>query len=128
MTARYLLAWFGLAVLAVINGIIREASYGKVLSELAAHQLSTVSGIAITGVFVYFLSRIWPLESSAQAWLIGFAWLLFTIAFEFGFGHFVAGHPLSRLVSDYNLLNGRVWTLFLLWVLVMPVLFYKLAR
>lgn len=128
MTTRYLLAWFALAALAVVNGIVREASYGKVMPELAAHQLSTATGIAITGAFGYFLSRIWPLQSSAQAWRIGAAWLLFTIAFEFGFGHFVAGHPLSRLINDYNLLNGRVWTLFLLWMLVMPVVFCRLAR
>ncbi|MDH3304787.1 MAG: hypothetical protein OEM50_03900 [Gammaproteobacteria bacterium] len=51
-----------------------------------------------------------------------------TIVFELGFGHFVPGRSFSRLVADYNLLQGRVWVLFLVWVAVMPYLFFKLTQ
>ena len=40
---RYVLAWLGLLVIAVANGALREATYAKVMSELAAHQLSTLT-------------------------------------------------------------------------------------
>jgi hypothetical protein len=53
-------------------------------------------------------------------------WLAMTITFEFGFGHFVAGDPWSRLLHDYNILEGRVWGLFLLWVTVSPYVFYTI--
>ena len=33
--------------------------------------------------------------------------------FELGFGHWVAGHPWSRLLADYDLLAGRIWVLVL---------------
>jgi hypothetical protein len=29
-----------------------------------------------------------------------------TVAFELTFGHYVMGHPWSRLLADYNLLAG----------------------
>ena len=125
MITRYLLCWFVLAIIAILNGIVRESTYGKTVSALVAHQVSTVIGIVFTGSFVWLIARVWPLESSTQAWLIGVAWLLFTVAFEFSFGHFVVGHSWNQLFADYNILNGRVWLFFLCWVLVMPYVFYK---
>lgn len=127
MLIRYLLCWFLLAIIAVANGVLREASYGKHVSALAAHQISTATGVLFTGLFVWWLTRLWPIESPGQAWLIGVGWLLATIAFEFGFGHLVAGHSWAELVADYNIFRGRVWLLFLAWVLVMPYVFYRLA-
>jgi len=125
MLVRYILSWLPLAVIAVANGILRQSTYGQFVSELAAHQISTLTGIIFTGVLVFWLNRNWPIESATQAWFIGLTWLGLTIAFEFGFGHFVVGHPWARLFADYDLLSGRVWSVFLLWILFMPWLFYR---
>jgi len=126
--ARHFLAWFVLVAVAVLNGVIRQGSYGKVVPELAAHQVSTLTGMLATGIVGWMLSRRWPLGSARQAWLVGCGWLLLTVLFEFGFGHYVAGHSWARLLQDYNVLQGRVWSLFLLWLLLMPYLFYRLGR
>lgn len=125
MLIRYLLCWFLLAIVAVTNGVLRQATYGKQVSDLLAHQISTATGILFTGLVVWIFSRFWPIESATQAWVIGACWLVATVAFEFGFGHFVAGHSWSRLLADYNLLDGRVWSLFLVWITLMPYLFYR---
>lgn len=128
MIARYLLFWLLLAIVAVGNGILRQATYGRHLSDLAAHQISTVTGIVLTGGVVWTLSRFWPIGSRKETWIIGACWLLMTIAFEFGFGHYVAGHSWSRLLADYNLLEGRVWSLFLVWVAVLPYVIWRLGK
>ncbi|MDZ7267692.1 MAG: hypothetical protein ONB48_16275 [candidate division KSB1 bacterium] len=126
MLLRYTLAWFLLMIAAIGNGAIREAVYKNRLGDLHAHQLSTLTGIVLFGVIVWALSRIWPLASTKQAWTAGFLWLSLTIAFEFLFGHFVAGHPWHRLLQDYNIFAGRVWPLVLIWVTIAPWVFYKL--
>ena len=128
MIARYLFFWLILAVVAVINGTLRQLVYGRYLSELAAHQLSTVTGILLTGITAWILNRFWPIGSAREAWIIGACWLLMTIAFEFGFGHYVAGHSWSRLFADYNLLEGRVWSLFLAWIAVLPYVTWRLGK
>jgi hypothetical protein len=128
MVAKHLLSWFLLAVVAVVNGAIRQGTYGKVLSDLSAHQLSTLTGIAATGAVGWVLSRRWPLATPGQAWIVGCGWLVFTIAFEFGFGHYVAGHSWQQLLGDYNVRDGRLWSLFLLWLVLMPYLFYSLDK
>lgn len=125
MILRYSLLWFALAIIAIANGILREQTYGKILTELSAHQVSTVTGVLFSGAFVYFIHRAWPIESSSQAWSIGTIWLISTIIFEFGFGHYIAGHPWSHLLNDYNIFAGRVWLFFLVWVFVMPVVIHK---
>ena len=124
---RYLLSWFLLAIVAVANGVAREATYGKYVPELWAHQISTVTAILLTGLLVWWLSRLWPIGSPGQAWFIGVCWLLGTITFEFVFGRLVAGHSWAELVADYNLFRGRVWLLFLVWVAVMPYVFFRLG-
>lgn len=126
MLLRYTLAWFVLMIAAIINGAIREAVYKNSLGDLRAHQLSTLTGIILLGVVIWALSRIWPLASAKQTWTVGFIWLAMTIAFEFLFGHFVAGHPWSKLLQDYNIFAGRVWPLVLIWTTIAPYVFYKL--
>lgn len=128
MYVRYALCWFLLAVVAIINGVLRERTYGKSVSDLAAHQISTLTAIVFTGIVVWLFHRAWPLETANQALTIGLLWFVMTILFEFGFGHFVAGHSFSRLFADYKLFQGRVWVLFLVWLAVMPYFFFRLSQ
>jgi hypothetical protein len=128
MILRYVLAWFPMVLLAIANGVIRVSTYGKYMSELRAHQLSTVTGILLFALYIWALTRWWRLESAHQALVIGGLWLALTVAFEFGFGHYVMGHPWSRLLHDYDLLAGRVWVIGLAWVAVAPWFFYRLQR
>ncbi len=126
MILKYTIAWLGLVVVAIINGAIREKGYKKYMSELRAHQVSTVTGIILFGIFIYILSLIWKIQSAGQAITIGLLWLALTIAFEFVFGHFVMKHPWSKLLHDYNILKGRLWLLILIWTTIAPYVFYKL--
>lgn len=127
MPLSYFLTWFLLAIVAIANGILRQSTYGKLVSELAAHQISTALGTVLTGLVVWTVNRYWPIESAKQALVIGGCWLVMTMAFEFGFGHYVAGHSWQKLLADYNLLEGRVWSLFLVWVAIMPFVIFKLS-
>ncbi len=126
MLLKYVIAWLGLMVIGIANGVLRVGTYGKVMAELTAHQLSTLSGAILMGLYVWLLSRIWPLQSAEQAWAVGFIWLFMTICFEFLFGHYVIGHPWQKLLHDYNFLEGRVWLFILIWTTVAPYVFYRL--
>lgn len=127
MVTKYLLVWLLLAIVAIANGVVRQGTYGKVIPELLAHQVSTVTAVIASGAVVWFVGQRWVIESASQAWTIGLLWLLFTLVFEFGFGHFVAGHTWERLLSDYNIFEGRVWVLFLVWIAIMPYLVFRLS-
>lgn len=126
MILRYTLAWIALPFIGILNGAIRELGYGRFMRELTAHQVSTLTGIVLFGLYTLGLSYIWKIRFSGQALTIGLIWLALTIAFEFLFGHYVLRHPWSRLLHDYNLLAGRVWVLVLLWITIAPYTVYRL--
>jgi hypothetical protein len=126
MISRYLLAWIPMILIGISNGILRENTYGKYIDELRAHQISTLTGILFFSLYIGTIVYFWRLESPNQAITIGLIWLALTVAFEFLFGHFIAGHSWSRLLQDYNLLAGRVWIFVLLAITFAPLLFYKL--
>jgi len=127
MLKKYFLAWFPMVFIAIINGAMREGAYKTLLGELAAHQLSTLTGIIFTGIYIWLITRQWPLTSSSLAVKIGLMWLGMTILFEFGFGHYVMKNPWSKLLADYHIFSGRVWGLFLLWITAAPYIFYRLG-
>jgi hypothetical protein len=117
-----------MVAIAIANGALRESWYGQHLSELTAHQISTLTAVVLFGAYIWFVVQFWSPTSKAQAIAVGLLWLVMTIAFEFLFGHFVAGHTWERLLHDYNLLAGRVWPLVLVWVAVAPYLFFRMSK
>ena len=123
---RYFLAWFPMLALAVANGTLRQATYGRHIRELRAHQLSTLIGAAINGIYIWFVIRAWPPASMREAVQIGLLWLVLTVAFEFFMGLVLAHRPLREVLRDYNIAQGRVWVFLLLWIATAPMIFYYL--
>jgi len=73
----------------------------------------------------WFVRRTRP--SPRSAFYAACGWLGAAIGFEFGFGHYVDGLSWTRLLSDYQLWNGRL--LLLVWLTVLlgpPVLAARL--
>lgn len=123
---KQILLWFTFPFVAILNGALREAAYKKHVGDLPAHQISTVTGIVFFGIIFYFIFKNWKIESAKNAILIGVTWLGLTILFEFGFGHYIMGNSWQKLLHDYNLMEGRVWSLFLAWITIAPLVFYTI--
>lgn len=125
MIWRYILAWIPMVFIGIINGVIRQVTYGKYFSELRAHQVSTATGVLLLGLYIWAIAHLWSFDSPKQAISVGLLWLGLTVIFEFTFGHFVAGHSWSKLLSDYNILAGQIWLVVLIWVAIAPWLFSR---
>ncbi|MCZ4304868.1 hypothetical protein O4G98_08975 [Zoogloeaceae bacterium G21618-S1] len=115
-----------MVLIAIANGGAREAWLLTPLGKVAAHQVSTLSAIALFGAYIWWvMPRLRP-ASTGQAATIGGLWLLMTLAFEFLFGHYVAGNTWAALIDNYNLAAGRLWPLIPLWVAIAPPLVHRL--
>jgi len=121
-----MVAWLGMVVLAVFNGLVRDKFYPQSMSALSAHQLSTFIAINLFGIYTWALTRFIPIQSTRQAFTIGSIWFIMTVLFEFVFGHYIAGHSWARLWMDYNIMAGRVWVLLLIWTFMAPYVFYRI--
>lgn len=121
--------WLVLTVLAILNGILRNATYARALGEHAGHVISSVILISLFLLITYvFLVNVKVAYGNLDLFLVGALWLALTVTFEFLFGHYVAGHSWGRLLADYDILKGRVWALVLLAVFLGPLIIGRLAR
>ncbi len=118
----YLLAWLGMMVLAIVNGVVRERWMASRMSALAAHQCSTLLLLAMLSLFSHILFSRVPLSSAGQALAVSGCWLVLTLAFECGVGRLIGKRSWRVLLEEYNLLAGRLWLLIPLWLMVFPVL------
>jgi hypothetical protein len=70
----WLVAWLGLPVLGIANGALRDATYKRATGELAAHQLSTGTLLAVMAAYLWVLEGRWPIRTRREAFAIGGSW------------------------------------------------------
>ena len=128
MIRKAMLAWLLMIPVAILNGGLRQALFVPAVGVLAGHQLSVLTGsIAFLALVYATLHRDAPRYT--DRWLLGLGavWVAATIVFEFGFGHWVMGHPWSRLLADYNIFAGRLWTIVLAVIAIAPLAVKRIA-
>jgi hypothetical protein len=128
MLTRAVAVWFGIMVLAILNGAARDMLLVPRLGDLVSR---AVSCIMLAGfiLLVAWLSIQWiDPPSIGDAWTIGVTWLAMTLAFEFLAGHYLFRTPWPTLLADYNLLAGRLWMVVLTATLIAPALAYSAAH
>ena len=119
---RWLVAWVGAPVLAIVNGAAREFAYKDEVGESAANQISVAPLIALLGLYFLILQRRWPLATTRDALSVGAIWVGLSVLFEFGFGHYVEGDSWADLLDNYDVSQGNIWILILLWIAVGPTI------
>ena len=87
-----------------------------------AQQDATNAGSARrrVGIYAWALSGFLKLSSPGEAIGVGLMWMILTIIFEFALGRYVVGDSWSKLLANYNIFEGRVFGLFILWVGLAP--------
>ena len=121
MLARALIVWFGILAIAFANGMLREAGLTPQLGEQLGRAVSSLILAAAVFVVTWFtIGWIRPV-SADDAWIVGLVWVAMTLAFEFLAGHYLFGNPWSRLLAEYNVVEGRIWALVLIATLVAPI-------
>jgi hypothetical protein len=118
----WLLGWFGMLALALLNGTFRAVVTQPLLGETTARALATVILLAALAGYAWWLHRRRPIPTVRQAWAIGLAWVAMTLAFEFGWGGLVEGLSWATMLADYDVTAGRIWVLVPIWIVLVPVI------
>ena len=116
----WLLGWFGMLALAMLNGTLRAAVTQPLLGETAARALATLILLAALTGYTWWLHRRWPIPTARQAGAIGLTWVAMTLTFEFGWGGLVEGLSWPTMLADYDLTAGRIWALVPIWTAIAP--------
>jgi len=118
--------WVLILLLAIANGILREAVLIPMLGRFA--------GLIASGLLLSFLIFLvaafaapWYGRLDARIyWCIGAVWLVLTVIFEFGFGRLVQHKSWQELVEAYTFSGGNIWPAVLAMVLASPWLAARL--
>ena len=120
MLLRAAAIWLLLVILAILNGTVRNYLLAPLTGNGAAHIISSVTlSILIFATAWLFIGWIHP-ATAAQVLGVSIFWLLLTVLFEFGAGHYLFKNPWEKLLADYNIFKGRVWILVLFATLLAP--------
>lgn len=119
-------AWLAMLVCAILNGLFREQLLQKVVGK-AALPLSGFSGAVLFTFVAYTMFLRLEASYSAQEYLLlGLFWFFLTIFFECAFGRWVLKKTWRQLAGAYDIRTGNLWSLLLLYILVLPYVVSKL--
>ena len=118
---RHILAWLALPAFAVLNGLVRDTTYGPSMGYDLSHSVSVVPLLVAIVAWAVWVSRRWPLTDSGTALGVGVTWLALTLAFEFGLGA-LQGLSMADMLAEYDITRGRLWPLIPLATLLAPLL------
>jgi hypothetical protein len=113
--------WLGILVLASINGAFRDLVMTPRLGDPIARAISTVLLCAVIAGVTWSSVRWLGPQTEGQAVMIGGLWLVLTLTFEFGAGHYLFHKPWQVLLADYDVRRGRIWIAVLVVTLLAPL-------
>ena len=123
---RAFLVWFVLMGVEFCHGAVRTLFLSPLLGDYAARQVSVFTG-SILIIFVAYIFIHWIRAGSAVSQIaVGVLWLILTIAFEAGFGHYVFNLPWEAVLEEFNLLKGRMMPLGLIVLTFSPMIAARL--
>jgi hypothetical protein len=109
---RALGVWLLMLVAMVANGVARlyllVPWLGERNAELASAAIAIALILLITRPFIRSLG-----VAEQRLGGIALLWVGLSVAFELGFGHWVAGSSWSVLIANYDLAAGRAWPVVL---------------
>jgi hypothetical protein len=120
-----ILVWLGLIVAETIQGMARTVWLTPYLGDLPARQVSFLTGIILILAIATLLIR-WLHASQAQLLAIGLLWASLPLGFEMSLGRFILGYSWERVLADYNLLQGGLMSLGLVFLVCAPLIAARL--
>lgn len=123
---KVLLIWLLILCLAFLNGGLRELVLVPLLGLPCALMLSgLILSACVLATAIVTLPKLGHI-TRREALVIGFAWLLLTLAFEFGFGRLVQGRTWRELLEAYTFAHGNIWPVVLLVITFAPLLVMRI--
>ena len=113
--------WLVIALMAIINGILRE---NVLIPNLGPHIAIPASGMMLS-ILVFIVTYLsFPLFGKHHTFsylFIGVQWVFMTLLFEFIFGHYVMGKSWSTLLQVFDIRKGDLMIVVLLVSLISPL-------
>ena len=103
---RAVCVWIILIAIEFIHGVLRAMFLVPVVGDFRSRQIGVFTGSVLIFAVTYMLLP-WLRTTETKALIgVGALWVMLTVAFELGFGHYVFGRSWMDLASDYDIRRG----------------------
>jgi len=128
VTVRALGAWLILIAVEFIHGALRTVFLAPRVGDFRARQIGVVIGSLLI-VAVACLTGRWIGAQGARSLIcVGLLWLVLTVAFELGVGHYAFRRSWDSLASDYDVLEGGLLPFGLVVLALSPLIAGRLRK
>ena len=126
IATRAVAIWLVLIAAEILHGIARGIFLVPHVGEFRSSQIGVFTGSVIILAIALASVRWIGASRTTELLLVGFLWLVLTLAFEVAFGRFVVGASWERLAADYNVLEGGLLPFGMLVLLLSPLIAGKI--
>ena len=103
---RAVCVWIILIAIEFIHGVLRAMFLVPVVGDFRSRQIGVFTGSVLILAVTYMLVT-WLRTTETKALIgVGALWVMLTVAFELGFGHYAFGRSWMDLASDYDIRRG----------------------
>jgi len=122
-----IIVWFGMLVLAMLNGIARDMLLAPAFGISVAQPVSGITLCILIFAVSYFSLTFIGATGVREYLGVGLFWVCLTLVFEYLFAHYVLGMSWQQVNQIFNILQGNLFSLALLVTAIGPLLAAKLA-
>lgn len=115
------LLWLAFLAMAILAGTVRQFLIAPAMGDTPARAACTaLLCVLYSAAIRAFVLRL-RIDTPSTRLFLGLFWSGLTLAFEFGLG-LARGLSWEAMLADYNMLEGRLWPLVPLTLMLAPLL------
>lgn len=118
--SKVLLVWGLIACIEVIHGIVRAKWLAPRVGDFRSRQIGVLTGSILIFITTYLLFPWMEIATPESALRVGILWFICMFIFEMSLGHYVFKFSWKWLLSDFNILKGRLLILGMIFLMLAP--------
>jgi hypothetical protein len=119
--------WILIVIAESIHGTIRQIFIAPMIGDMLSRQVGVFVGSAIILLISWLSARWLDAKTLKNQLQVGALWVVLIVVFEVSLGN-ALGYTRERILSDYNLAQGGLMGLGLLFMLLAPAFGAKLRK
>jgi hypothetical protein len=119
---RAIALWFLLMLAETLHALWRAKVLALWIGDAGARDVSVFTGSLVILLITWACIGWIPARSARTLLLVGFTWVVLTIAYELGLGRLFFHQTWTEIASDFDLLHGRLLPIGLLFLMFSPLL------
>jgi hypothetical protein len=120
--------WLVMAAAAIGNGLLREKLLVPWLGGAVALPTSGILLSFLIFIITWIVLPVFGRLRDIRYLGLGLFWCCCTLAFEFGFGHYIAGKAWQEVLRIFNPAHGDLFSFVLLLTLLSPWIAARLRK